>query len=63
MDAEQRKQCFDALAELIAVQPVKPAEVLDRLARREPAIKSGGRGEVPDIGSDLFRLLADVEEW
>src|SRR5437762_5285894 len=61
MDAEQRKQCFDALAELIAVQPVKPAEVLDRLARREPAIKSGGRGEVPAIGSALFRLLADVE--
>src|SRR6185369_2156580 len=61
MDAEQRKQFFNAPAKFVAVQSVEPAEILDRLARREPAIKSRGRGKEPDMGADLFRVLADVE--
>src|SRR6266550_4011475 len=61
MDAEQRKQFFNTLAKFVAGQTVEPAEILDRLARREPAIKRRGRGKKPDIGTDLFRVLADVE--
>src|SRR5216683_2608853 len=61
MDAKQRKQFFNPPAEFVPVQPVQPAKVFDRLSRREPAIKSRGRGEEPDIGTDLFRVLAHVE--
>src|SRR5437867_3591524 len=61
MDAKQRKQFFNPPAEFVPVQPVQPAKVFDRLSRREPAIKRSGRGKEPDIGADLFRVLADVE--
>src|SRR5258707_12421434 len=61
MAAELRKQLFEALAKFVAVQSVEPAEILDRFARCEPAIKCSGRGEEPDIGADHFRVLADVE--
>src|SRR6266705_6675208 len=61
MDSEQRKEFFNTLAKFVAVQSVEPAEILDRLARREPAIERSRRVEEPDIGADLFRVSADVE--
>src|SRR5439155_1093731 len=61
MDAEQREEFSHPLAKLVAVQSVEPAEILDRLPRREPAIQRSGRGKEPDVGADLFRVLADVE--
>src|SRR6266571_2261493 len=61
MDSEQRKEFFNTLAKFVAVQSVEPAEILDRLARREPPIKRSCRGKEPDIGAYLFRVLADVK--
>src|SRR5262245_8218783 len=61
MNPEQRKELVDALAKTVAVQSVEPAEILDYLARREPAIERRGGGKEADIRADLFRLRANVK--